>query len=245
MPIKTLIRKLDAGFTVLPNEVIQDLCGTPDALTMFCVMVSVPDNWEFHEKWIMSQLDIGRRKYLNARRVLSDKGYWVNAAVRNKDGKLQGSVIWIDPNAPSQRSTESHVLRQSVKPTVGECDPLVNKQKDSKETRSIGALPDFLNQQAWGEFLQHRKEIRKPLSDLAKTKAINSLKGLTAEQQQQCIDLTIQNRWTGIFPDRFKEKNHAASKGHYSASNKSTCGTALDNIQRFGEQFRDQITKAG
>jgi hypothetical protein len=65
-------------------------------------------------------------------------------------------------------------------------------------------MPDWINAKAWAEFEEHRKQIRKPLKDLARTKAANLLKGLSHEQQQQCIDRSIQAGWAGLFPDKVK-----------------------------------------
>ncbi|MCB1722059.1 MAG: hypothetical protein KDI11_09915, partial [Alphaproteobacteria bacterium] len=67
--------------------------------------------------------------------------------------------------------------------------------------------PPWINQSAWNEFETHRKEIREPLSNMARTKAANLLKNLTHEQQQECIDKTIQNRWKGLFPERKNNGN--------------------------------------
>lgn len=65
-------------------------------------------------------------------------------------------------------------------------------------------MPDWVNAEAWAEFEAHRTQIRKPLKDLARTKAANLLKGLSHEQQQQCIDKSIQAGWAGLFPDKTK-----------------------------------------
>ena len=72
--------------------------------------------------------------------------------------------------------------------------------------------PPWINQSAWNEFETHRKEIREPLTDMARTKAANQLKNLTHAQQQSCIDNTIQNRWRGLFPEKLNGHHHAKQK---------------------------------
>jgi DNA replication protein DnaD len=76
-----------------------------------------------------------------------------------------------------------------------------DKNKDIKEKNEV-AYQDGINVQAWNEFEQHRKQIKKPLSNLARTKAMNLIKGFTQEEQQVCIDNSIQSRWAGLFPNK-------------------------------------------
>lgn len=71
--------------------------------------------------------------------------------------------------------------------------------------------PTWINPQAWAEFEQHRKEMKQPLTDMARTKAANQLKSLTFESQQQTVDMTIQNRWRGLFPEK-RINNHEPRK---------------------------------
>jgi hypothetical protein len=51
----------------------------------------------------------------------------------------------------------------------------------------------------WKDFEQHRRDIRKPLSDRARALNANVLLRLSQEQQRQSVEDTIRNRWTGLF----------------------------------------------
>lgn len=66
----------------------------------------------------------------------------------------------------------------------------------------VFVLPKSVDPAAWAEFEAHRKEIRKPLTDLARTKNANVLALLTKEQQRISVDESIRNRWTGVFPPK-------------------------------------------
>ncbi len=68
-------------------------------------------------------------------------------------------------------------------------------------------LPELINKKAWEEFEQHRKEIKKPLTDLGRAKAVKKLEGHNREIQQKMIDNSIDNKWTGIFPLKGTGKN--------------------------------------
>lgn len=80
-------------------------------------------------------------------------------------------------------------------------------EKGDKSERWI--QPKNLNQSAWEEFEQHRKEIRKPLTNQARTKNANVMTKYPPATQQAMVDKTIANRWTGIFePDVRSAKDH-------------------------------------
>ena len=76
--------------------------------------------------------------------------------------------------------------------------------------------PDWLNLSAWRDFEQHRREIRKPLTPLARAKAVNQLRGLTAREQQQVVDESIQAGWTGLFPERLRRAKGGGAGGQWA-----------------------------
>jgi hypothetical protein len=66
----------------------------------------------------------------------------------------------------------------------------------------VFVLPKSVDPAVWAEFEAHRKEIRKPLTDLARTKNASVLALLPREQQRASVDESIRNRWTGVFPPK-------------------------------------------
>ncbi len=63
-------------------------------------------------------------------------------------------------------------------------------------------LPDGINPEAWAEFEQHRKDIKHPLTDLARKKAWLLLQHYSYQQQQETIDQSIISGWRGLFPNK-------------------------------------------
>jgi len=85
-----------------------------------------------------------------------------------------------------------------------------------------------LNETAWSEFEEHRREIKKPLSNLAREKNAKILANYPGPVQQSMVDATIANRWTGVFPPR--------EKGEY---NRPACDSRPKSKgQRLMEQFQ-------
>lgn len=74
------------------------------------------------------------------------------------------------------------------------------KRKKKKPDKKI-TYPGWLDQEAWIEFREHRKQIKKPMSVLAEAKLLNKLDKLRAfESQKNIIDRSIESGWAGLFP---------------------------------------------
>lgn len=59
--------------------------------------------------------------------------------------------------------------------------------------------------EAWQEWIQHRKQIRKPLTEAAVRKQLKMLAEYSEEQAVDIINQSIKNGWQGLFEPR--EKN--------------------------------------
>lgn len=57
-----------------------------------------------------------------------------------------------------------------------------------------------INPSAWSDYEQHRKEKKKPITPLSKTKQQNILRKHPFDEQQAMVDKAIANGWTGIYP---------------------------------------------
>jgi hypothetical protein len=114
--------------------------------------------------------------------------------------------------------------------------PRAKKPKPKPDQRDLFEMPGWLNRSAWAEFEKHRAEIKKPLTDLAREKAVKQLEGLTLAQQQDCIDNTIQNRWTGLFPT--KVNGHAKpALGRSESRTDRSIRTTNELQERLGRHF--------
>lgn len=91
-------------------------------------------------------------------------------------------------------SKECHAMSQNVTPP-----------SSSSYSSSSLVIEEGVNEKAWNEYVQHRKEIKKKITPLSAKKQQNTLKQFDHESQQKLVDTTIANGWTGIFPDRLKQ----------------------------------------
>jgi len=92
-----------------------------------------------------------------------------------------------------------------------ECDGNANHKPLTTNHKPLN-IPQDINPTSWKEFEDHRKQMRKPLSDLARTKAMNVIKEFTFDQQAAIIDKSIQSRWAGLFPEKSYEKNQPTNR---------------------------------
>jgi len=87
--------------------------------------------------------------------------------------------------------------------------------------------PDWLDQELWQDFIEYREEIKKPLTEVGKKRAIKKLRRLMDEGGDQTLILerTINSSalkpWTGIF-----QAKPEGEDGQPVKQTKLTAGTA-------------------
>ncbi len=104
-----------------------------------------------------------------------------------------------------REQTRKRVAKHRAKKTgKTECNANVTKSNALYVCDTDTVFDQYKNvsKEIWAEFEQHRKEIHKPLTDLARNKNLTVLNKLTPEQQKESVDTTIANRWTGLFPPK-------------------------------------------
>jgi len=71
-------------------------------------------------------------------------------------------------------------------------------------------IPMFINIEAWNEWCEYRKIARKkPVSSFAAKKQFDFLQNYSEFEQQDIIDRSIANDWTGLFELEAKPKQAA------------------------------------
>lgn len=99
---------------------------------------------------------------------------------------------------------------------------IIKEKKDKKKEKNVIELPDWLDKNAWAEWEQHRKDIKKPQTALSRKKQLKVLSE-NKERQAEIIDRAINCGWTGLFGPK-TEIDHEAK------ANK--IGETFDEIKR-------------
>jgi hypothetical protein len=76
-------------------------------------------------------------------------------------------------------------------------------------------IPQGVDPAAWRDFAAHRREIRKPLTNLSAQKSAELLRSLSPTAQRDAVNASICNRWTGVFAPKTAGKK-ATSPGTVS-----------------------------
>jgi hypothetical protein len=122
-------------------------------------------------------------------------------------------------------------------PAADAREPSEGKGRKAKAQRPPWEPPPWLNLEAWREFEQHRRELRKPLTDRARDLNAKLLRELTQEQQQACIEASIAAGWTGLFPDRITGKG---PQGRPETARDAKRRELAEEVRRGIEAARDE-----
>ena len=150
-------------------------------------------------KLIKVKKSIGSANYyhLNTHETSTKNGTSTKTTTSTKNGTQPVPKTGLDPS--QKRDTNLSLTYQEPK-----------KKSKPKEKWFI---PEWVNVQAWNEFEEFRTKHKKSgWSDLARTKAVNLLKGFTHEEQQQAIDKSILGGYSGLFPKKLNGYDNEANK---------------------------------
>ena len=95
------------------------------------------------------------------------------------------------------------------------------KDNSKRETRKPAAqdlppVPDWMPEKEWADFVEHRKQIKHPLTALATSRLIEKIEHLKAggHSPKKLMDAAIRNGWRDVFPkDETKENaSHPAQR---------------------------------
>lgn len=79
------------------------------------------------------------------------------------------------------------------------------REHASQTRTSASPPPEGVDWKAWSDFDEHRRstaKLRSSWTDLAKQKAANVLRPLSAEQQRACVDYSITGGYPGLYPEK-------------------------------------------
>lgn len=198
-------RKENIPFTQVANAVLNDPNISFMAKGIYAYLYSKPDGWDFSEKRIANDAKNSRTSVRTGIQELEDAGYLQRQKLAN--GRMIYKVV-LSSEPKSQNDT---LEPKSQKATVakshsGNLIPISNKEikvikslsnKDIKGDEF--ELPEWLNKEAWNEWVAYRKEQGKKLTERSVKLQIKELSG-DIPNHVAIIEQSIRNGWTGLFP---------------------------------------------
>lgn len=138
------------------------------------------------------------------------------ADVTNSHGKVTVINRRMSKEAKERKSAKYRKQKQREGEQRGEGHAAVTEKSRSHSSSSKDSssdqppdppaftLADFpkVDPQVWADFEEHRKAIRKPLTDMARKLSAEFLSKLPPEQQRESVNESIRSRWTGLYPPK-------------------------------------------
>ena len=165
--------KRKAGYTVLPNAVLRDDRLNLQTKGLFCMMLSLPDGWEFSVKGLATLAVCSRDKIRAALENLEAAGYLLREQARTETGSFAGNIYVLYDEVPPPLLG----FPATEKPLPGN-PTQVNKEEVTKEKRTPIAPKEVLDAarkyvggdrelaDALYGLLENRAKIRKPVQTL-------------------------------------------------------------------------------
>ncbi len=160
--------------------------------------------------------------------------YQANTIAKSKAGKASAYKR-------KQKSTRVEHALNSVELTSNQEPVTSNHKPTTKNQEPINTEKImWLDKQAWLDFEQHRKEIKKPLTDLSRKKNLSVLEA-NQQHQREIINSTIANRWSGLF----KPKGNISETNNQRERKLSVSERAAKSERDFIERLERERTVHG
>ena len=137
--------KRKSGYTVLPNAVLRDERLNLQTKGLFCVMLSLPDEWEFSVKGLATLASCSRDKIRAALENLETAGYLLREQARSENGFFAGNIyVLYDEVQQPLTGFPATGKPATEKPLTGNSSQL-NKERVNKEKRTPIAPKEVLD----------------------------------------------------------------------------------------------------
>jgi hypothetical protein len=204
------------NYTVMSNYHLKDKRLSNKAIGLMCKMLSLPDDWDYTVSGLSAICKDGRDGITAQLKELETAGYLRREQLREK-GKF-GNIDYIltekpFTEKPFTEKPQGNNERIRTDDTFGAENPFtenpitenptqLNTKESSKEKNiksNTEGSPEL--NKALNAFAEHRKKLKKPMTDYAKKLLLGKLKklGHTEEEQIAILNQSIENGWQGIF----------------------------------------------
>lgn len=85
-------RRVDAGFSLMPNALARDPKASPRAIRVYCFLNSHAEGWKTSAARIAGQIDMGEKAVKASLRELESLGYLERAQSRDESNRFDGSA---------------------------------------------------------------------------------------------------------------------------------------------------------
>ena len=163
--------------------------------------------WSWHnDSLTLWNYPVTKEEEVRAKRNAGKRGGKASGEAR-REAQLEavGEAVL---EAPSEAQLEAELERKGKEGKgIGKEG---EEKKNGKQSKSLPLPfddPDFID--AWSDWIQHRKEKKKPLTPTSMKLQLQTLKEMGLDRAIRAIDHSIEKGWTGIFEPEYQPKTQS------------------------------------
>lgn len=223
--------KVANRFGIIPNQLLNDPKISWKAKWLFGYLQSKPDDWDFAVDRITNDAKDGRDGTNNGLKELENAGYLIRSKFKNEKGQWDIEYTLFDqPNTSCIEESEDKSTTENPSWTWDETttenpsteNPSTENTETKKERNSkketvkkiVYIEDDFLNWKIL-EFIENRKQLKKPMTDLAIQKMVNKCQAwknkFSNDQISYFFDHAIEAGWQWLY-EVFEKAGQPAKK---------------------------------
>jgi len=203
-----LKNELLGKYCQIPNELMTDKSLSNGAFRVLCLLFSKPDNWKVYNKAIMADLGIKKTDTLSAYWSECIESGWLERIkiTDSKNGTIGAYDYSLNLSPKKVCTPEEGIPENGVYPKMGEHNN-TNSSNKTKESNN-NPLPLCISSDVWNEWVQHRKEIKKPLTPTTIKKQFKQLEEFNrlGMDTTEVINASIAGGYAGLFALRIGKK---------------------------------------
>lgn len=197
-----LRKQKQSNYTVIDNSIFKNKQLSLKAKGLLCLMLSLPDNWEYSVNGLTALSTDGISSVRSALEELQKSGYFKRRRL-HENGRLAG-VEYIVSETPMCENLilENQTQENQILENQPQLNTNTNKVKKESNKDIYSDVPDDVKD-LFMEWVDMRKSIRKPVRTKGTvTRAVNELNRLSQDTQERrkIIEKAIDRNWLGFYP---------------------------------------------
>jgi hypothetical protein len=211
------IKNKTENFTIMVNEVLKRNDLSLRAKGLYAYLMTLPDDWKILKSEVYTHFTDGKTSVDTAFKELESRGYILKSRVTDSNNRFTGWRFVIleslEPISafPTIGKSENREARQSGNQQLLSTENITNdkKKQRTKKADFFLSFPEGISESYKTElvnFIEHRKELRKPMTQRALDIIVKELEPFTNEERTTAINNSIASGWAGVFPQKKKDK---------------------------------------
>lgn len=215
--------KVSNRFGIIPNALLNDPNISWKAKGLFWYLQSKPDDWDFAVARICKEANDGEKATISWIKELEHAGYLKRNKYQNALWHWDIEYILSDIPIAENRQQEIEAVAENpcAENPCAENRQTIKEIISKKETVNKKYIDDeFLNEKII-EFIENRKQLKKPMTPLAIEKVITKVENwitwsrYTKIQIGTFFDRSIECGWQGVFEQGFATQYRMQQKNEY------------------------------